>query len=170
MKVLSKQTNSKYCIICGMDNAYGVKAQFYNMEDDSIGCLLTYIPEHQSYPGRVHGGMVSALLDELIGRALWVNEPEAYGVTTSLDVSFRKPVPYNTPLKARATLTYNSSRGFYGEGYLYDMDGKILAQASAKYLKLPAKLISTDTDINAEMCYNVKDDIAEIDFPEILKK
>lgn len=33
MKVVSKQGNSKMCIICGLDNEYGLKAPFYNMED-----------------------------------------------------------------------------------------------------------------------------------------
>jgi hypothetical protein len=29
MKVISKQRNSRMCAICGMDNKYGLKAQFY---------------------------------------------------------------------------------------------------------------------------------------------
>lgn len=28
MKVLKKQTNSKMCYICGMDNPFGLKAHF----------------------------------------------------------------------------------------------------------------------------------------------
>ena len=31
MKVISKQSNSKMCVICGMDNKFGLRAQFYNM-------------------------------------------------------------------------------------------------------------------------------------------
>ena len=61
MKVISKQTNSKMCLICGLDNKLGLKANFYNMEDDSVGAIFTFKPEHQSYPERVHGGMLSAL-------------------------------------------------------------------------------------------------------------
>ena len=29
MQILSKQKNSEMCMICGMNNNYGVKAQFY---------------------------------------------------------------------------------------------------------------------------------------------
>ena len=53
MKVIKKQTNSKSCIICGLDNAAGVKAPFYEMEDGSVVTLFSYSAQHQSYPGRV---------------------------------------------------------------------------------------------------------------------
>lgn len=71
MKVISKQRNSKMCIICGLDNKYGLKAPFYNMEDGSVMTKFQYSEEHQSYPGRVHGGLITAMLDEMGLRALW---------------------------------------------------------------------------------------------------
>ena len=65
MKVLGKQRNSRMCVICGMDNPFGVKAQFYNMEDGSVLTPFRFREEHQSYPQRVHGGVIAAMLDEL---------------------------------------------------------------------------------------------------------
>ena len=53
------------CIICGMDNEYGLNAEFYNMEDNSVFTLFRYREQHQSYPSRVHGGLITAMLDEL---------------------------------------------------------------------------------------------------------
>ena len=47
MKVVSKQRNSKMCAICGMDNKYGLHAQFYNMEDSSVMTKFRYREEHQ---------------------------------------------------------------------------------------------------------------------------
>ena len=32
LKVKAKQHNSRMCIMCGLDNEYGVKAPFYSME------------------------------------------------------------------------------------------------------------------------------------------
>ena len=74
MKIINKQRNSRMCIMCGMDNEYGVRAPFYNMEDGSVMTLFQYRPQHQSYPGRVHGGLVTAMLDEMGLRALWAKE------------------------------------------------------------------------------------------------
>ena len=43
MKILSKQKNSRMCMICGLDNEYGVNAPFYNMEDGSVMTVFRYI-------------------------------------------------------------------------------------------------------------------------------
>ena len=74
MKILSKQKNSRMCMICGLDNEYGVNAPFYNMEDGSVMTVFRYKEQHQSYPGRVHGGMITAMLDEMGLRSLWAKE------------------------------------------------------------------------------------------------
>ena len=47
---------------------------FYNMEDGSVMTKFKYRKEHQSYPGRVHGGLITAMLDEMGLRALWAKE------------------------------------------------------------------------------------------------
>ncbi len=167
MKIIGTQKNSKSCIICGFENEIGVKAKFYNLEDGSAASLFSFKFEHQSYTGRVHGGMIGALLDELMGRVLWVTEPDCYGVTTTMNITYRKPVPYDTPLKARAYITFNSKRGFDAKGELYDMDGKLLAEGSGRYLKLPAKMIAPDADMDVEMCYSPENDLTEIDFPPL---
>lgn len=78
MKVISKQRNSKMCIICGMDNPIGLKAQFYNMEDESVMTIFKYKEEHQSFPQRVHGGLIATMLDELGLRALWAKNQKIY--------------------------------------------------------------------------------------------
>ena len=167
MKVLNMQKNSRYCIICGLDNPLGLKATFYNLDDDSVASVFTFKKEHQSYPERTHGGMISALLDELMGRTLWIDEPEMYGVTTSLSVTFRHPVPFEQKLKARAYMMYNGKLGFTAKGEIFSMDGKLLAEGECKYLKMnPEKAFGADSHADEEMCYLPPIDVAEIDFPE----
>lgn len=159
MKVKKKQTNSKLCLICGLENEAGLKASFYEMEDNTVVSLFEYKEIHQSYPGRVHGGMISCLLDELIGRAIWVNEPEMWGVTMTLNVKFRKPVPYNTKLKGVGRIIENKHRHFVGTGEIYDMEGNVLASAEATYMKLPLSKISEShsEEINIYLEDNVKE-------------
>lgn len=95
MKILSKQRNSRMCMICGLDNEYGVNAPFYNMEDGSVMTVFRYKEQHQSYPGRVHGGMITAMLDEMGLRSLWAKElsEETFGVTISLVPSIANRFP-----------------------------------------------------------------------------
>ncbi|MGN1227645.1 MAG: PaaI family thioesterase [Christensenellales bacterium] len=162
VKVVKKQSNSKMCIICGMDNEASVKAQFYEMENGYLCSLFTFRDIHQSYPERVHGGMITSMLDELVGRVLWVKEPNTYAVTTQINVRFKKPVPYNEQLKGVAYITKNSSRLYEAVGEIRDMDNNILAVAEATYMKMPIERICTKP-ADAEMCYLIDDDIKEID-------
>ena len=162
MKIVEKQRNSRMCIICGMDNPYGIQAPFYSMEDGSVASIFSFKKEHQSYPGRVHGGMITAMLDELGLRALWVASPEIMGVTMSIESRYRKPVPYEVQLKGTARILTNSSRFLKSEAFLTDMDGNVLADAVLKYLKLDISQIQAGVTYHEEMCYYLPDGLAEL--------
>lgn len=166
MKVISKQRNSKMCIMCGLDNEYGVKAPFYNMEDGSVMTLFRYKCEHQSYPGRVHGGLITAMLDEMGLRALWAKElsEEAFGVTFSLDTKYRKPVSYETDLIGRGMVVKENSRLFITEASIMDTAGNVLANGTVKYLKLDVNKIAEDAEAHEELCYLEEDGVKEINF------
>lgn len=164
MKVISKQRNSKMCVICGIDNKFGTNAEFYNMEDGSVMTPFQFREEHQSYPGRVHGGLIAAMLDELGLRAAWTKSEEIWGVTTSLEVKYRKPAPYNTDLIGRGKLIKETSKFLKVETEILDKKGQVLANAEVKYIKLDVNQIADTINIHEEMCYFVEDDIKEINF------
>ena len=42
MKVIGQQRNSRMCVICGLDNQFGVRAPFYNMTDGSVASPFRY--------------------------------------------------------------------------------------------------------------------------------
>lgn len=165
MKVISKQTNSKMCLICGLENSLGLKADFYNMEDNSVGAIFTFKDVHQSYPGRVHGGMISALLDELAGRALWVTDPELFGVTATMTIKFRKPVPYNTKLFGQGEMVKRSGRLFTAKAKVMDENKNTLAELEGTYMILPSDKITNGESFSKEEDVNfiVPDDVTEID-------
>ena len=98
MKVLKKQANSKDCFVCGTENPYGIHANFYNMEDLSCVALFQFDSKHQSYPERTHGGNITSIIDETIGRAVWCIDENIWGCTIKLNMQYKKPVPYETPL------------------------------------------------------------------------
>ena len=168
MKVLRVQNNSKNCMICGMENPFSLKAPFYVLDDGSVASVFSFKSIHQSYPDRTHGGMVSALLDELMGRALWVEEPEMFGVTTTLNITYRKATPLDTPIKARAYLTFNSVRGMTAKGQIFDMNDNLLVEGNAKYFKIPfKKMFGENANMHEEMCYEMPMNISHLDFPEL---
>lgn len=162
MKVIRKQNNTHDCLICGMDNKLGLQAQFYEVENDTVIAKFMFKDEHQSYPGRTHGGMISALLDELVGRAIWITDPNMWGVTMTLNVKFRKPVPLNTELRGVGRIDSQTSRTFSGSGEITDLDGNVLAEATAVYMKLPINKISEGTNDAEAANVFVPDDVENI--------
>ncbi len=162
MKVLKKQLNSKMCIICGMDNEAGVKAPFYEMEDHTVASVFSFKQIHQSYPERTHGGLICTMLDEIIGRAIWIDEPDMWGVTMDIQVKYRKPVPLDTPLKSVGKIVRNSKKFFTGVGQIMDMDGNVLAESTDNYIKLPVEKIAS-SDVHDDVNVFVPDEITELE-------
>ena len=145
-KINGKQHNSKLCFVCGLKNKFGIKAHFYITENQELIALFTPSEEHQSYPGRLHGGIASAILDETIGRAIMnKSETDVWGVTIELITKFKKPIPLNQQLKVIGRITFESSRIFEGTGEIILNNGEVAVTAHGKYLKVPLNKI-TDFD------------------------
>ena len=142
-KIVRKQYNSKLCFVCGLKNEFGLNASFYETEGGEL--IATFVPklEHQSYPGRLHGGVASAILDEAIGRAVMVgNDKEIWGLTVELSLTYKKPIPLGVELKVVARITEENSRFFHGTGEILLPGGEAAVLGRGKYLKAPLEKIA----------------------------
>ena len=64
--------------------------------------------EQEGYSGIAHGGLITAVLDEVMG---WVlSHREIWAVTARLNVSFRKPVEIGKATRARAWVVADHGR------------------------------------------------------------
>ena len=59
-----KQPNSKMCFVCGLKNVAGLHSFFYELDNDELLAIFKPEEAHQGYPGRLHGGIATAILDE----------------------------------------------------------------------------------------------------------
>jgi uncharacterized protein (TIGR00369 family) len=144
-KITAKQQNSKMCLICGLQNEYGLKAVFYETDRNELIALFTPKQQHQGYPGRLHGGIAAAILDEAIGRNINIGKKEQiWGVTLEFNIKFRKPIPLDKELKAVTHLTSENKRIFEGTGEILLPDGTVGAVAKGRYLKMAVENISSD--------------------------
>jgi uncharacterized protein (TIGR00369 family) len=144
-KVTSSQNVSSMCLVCGVDNPAGLGAHFYELEGGELVGLFTPRETHQGYPGRMHGGVITALLDETIGRSLNVAEPGTWGVTVEFNVRFRRPVPLDHEVKVIGRVTSNSGRLYEGTGELVLADGTVAAEGRGKFLKMPLSDIADES-------------------------
>lgn len=141
-RVRRAQNISRMCMVCGTDNPAGLQAHFYELENGELAGAFTPRAEHQGYPGRLHGGAASMILDETLCRAINVTDPQAWGVTIELTLKYRKPVPLDGQVVARARITRDSGRVFEAAGEIRLPDGSIAVEAKGRYLRLPLEKIA----------------------------
>jgi uncharacterized protein (TIGR00369 family) len=146
-KVRAAQNVSRMCLVCGVRNTAGFRARFFELDSGELVGVFQPREEHQGYPGRLHGGLASALLDETIGRAINVADTHTWGVTVEFTAKFRKPVPLDREVKAVGRITRDSSRLFEGTGEIVLTDGSVAVEARGKYLKMPIEGI-VDTEFS----------------------
>ena len=149
-RVMRKQPNSKMCLVCGMKNPLGLKAFFYELENGDVLAIFHPREEHQSYPGRMHGGIATAILDQTIGRAGMIKYGEdIWGVTLEFHTRFRKPVPLDAKLRVLGRITGENKRSFVGSGEILLPDGTVAVEGGGRFLKLPIDKIA-DFDVQEQ--------------------
>ena len=162
---MEKQPNSHDCFVCGVRNGAGLRVRFYETRDEGgrPEVLARFVGRdvHQGYPGRMHGGVATGILDETIGRAVNAGEEggdgTVWGVAVGLEVRFRRPVPLGVELEARGRITRRGSRLFEGSGEIYLPDGEVAVTAEGRYAAMPLDRIAADLD-PASLGWRVYDD------------
>jgi uncharacterized protein (TIGR00369 family) len=96
-------------------------------------------PDHTQtgYEDIVHGGVISALMDELLGWPI-VLQTGRMCYTGELTVRFLRPVHAGRVYRATANPGVQGGRYWEGEGSLCDEHGTICARARGKYFLLSA--------------------------------
>ena len=149
--ITKKQKNSRLCFVCGLSNDFGLKASFYETNSGELVAKIKPSELHQSYPGRMHGGVAAAILDETIGRAISIGrDDDVWGVTVELTTKYRKPVPLDRDLWIVGRVNKEGSHFFEGSGEIVLENGDVAVSASGRYLKVPIDKITDspmdDTD------------------------
>jgi len=159
-RIKATQNISRDCMVCGVENDFGLKTRFHETENNEVIAVFTPRQFHQSYPKITHGGITAAILDETVGRAVMATgNRKDFGVTLELNVKYKKPVPYDVELKVVGRITRDNGRIFEGSGELYLPDGSVAATAEGKYMRR-----SLDKFTDAEFIDN--DWFTPQDFPE----
>jgi acyl-coenzyme A thioesterase PaaI-like protein len=101
----------------------------------SLAGAVSFDERHQAGPGIVHGGLVSAVLDEATG--LLATHYRFPSVTARLFVRFRRPVPINAELSVRAFVESERGRRTSVSGELRGPEDDVLADAKSVYVNVP---------------------------------
>lgn len=134
--------NDHFCFGCGSKNPRGLQLAFnLDREKKQISTVWTPGKELQGYANVVHGGMTGLVLDEVMGNLLYLTGTPA--VTAEMMVRFLRPAAVNQPLNCRAWIveekTEGSRKSFQMESEAVNSSGKVIAQASGRYVAVPSR-------------------------------
>ena len=116
------------CFGCGQDNPIGLKLSF---QWDGQTARAEFIPTefHQGWPGMVHGGIITCLLDEAMGYA-GIFEG-VHCLTAKIQVNLKRPTPVNETLIITSSIIKKTRRLIETKAAISLPDGTLIAEGRA---------------------------------------
>jgi acyl-coenzyme A thioesterase PaaI-like protein len=145
----NQQPSARWCFVCGVENPCGLKIRFFNDGFHRALARVTLGEEYQGYPGVAHGGILTTILDEIMGRAILSegNEPRAvtderFMFTAKMETRFRQPVPLVQEFIARGRIEKDRGRVADASGEIVLANGTVAVEASATLVDIPPDQIA----------------------------
>jgi acyl-coenzyme A thioesterase PaaI-like protein len=126
------------CFACGPENAGGLHVELFAAEGLAVTGRFVVGQAHQGAPGIAHGGVLAAMMDELLGSLNWMLM--APSVTIELTTRFRRPAPVDAVLylSAHVVAVIDGTVHSSGEARLGGGDGEIAVAAKGLFRQVPA--------------------------------
>ena len=121
------------CFACSPQHQIGLRMRFFY--DDETGIIHSRIDPRtdlEGFPGILHGGLQSTILDEVGFWALYA-KTERLAVTARLSIEFIKPVTLRQVLTGYAKMNKDRGRIAYVDAWLEDEKGVVLSKADIVY-------------------------------------
>ncbi len=121
---------------------------FYDNGEDEVFADYTVPDAYQGYPGIVHGGIVAAMLDEVVGRVAMIGDHHHFMMSVRMDVKYRHPVPTETPLRITGRIVRLRGRLGKAMGEVTLPDGTVAAEAALTLADVPEEMVA-NADLEA---------------------
>ena len=119
------------CFGCGADNPAGLRATFVGRGEEVLGTMVV-TDAMVGAPGRLHGGVMMAFVDEALGLVCLHLGAEA--MTASLTVDLRAPAYVGATLTLRAWIERRQGRKWFMRGEVHEGD-RLLAEARGLWME-----------------------------------
>ena len=128
---MSVPVDDGYCFACGPENPIGLHLQF-EPDGEGVRATITLQPEFQGWKHIAHGGIAMMLIDEAMAHA--AGAAGHRGVTASVNMRFRKPVPLGEPLDLFGRVVWQRHKVLGVVASVRDASGAVLLDGEGKFV------------------------------------
>ncbi len=123
----------KGCFACGLENPHGLHMTFES-NGNRLRSSVTVKRQFRGWSTLVHGGILSTLLDEVMGwTALYLTK--RFTLTKGMQVNFKKPVRIDTPLSVTGYVKERiGDRKVVMVGEIWDAEGDLCASSHGEFV------------------------------------
>lgn len=114
---------------------------FFDNGRNEVLSQYTVADVYQGYPGIVHGGVVAAMLDEVVARVAMIDDPHHFMMSVTLQVKYRHSVPTDAPLHVLGRIVRLRGRLGKAVGQIILPDGTVAAEAEMTLADVPQELL-----------------------------
>ena len=131
---MTQLRDNNTCYVCGKENPFGLGVDFtINRELRAISATFTPLDIHEGYEGIVHGGILSALLDEAMAKlTVSLGIP---AVTAEMTIRFKNQAAPGEELFISGRLTHETGRLIQAEAKI-ERGLVVIAEATGKLLRI----------------------------------
>lgn len=104
----------------GLSNPVSPELRWENVSAEGVEAKVYLGQQYQGPPGRVHGGVLSWIMDAVLARAMHASM--RIGVTGTLNIRYMASTPIESEITCRARITRAEGRKLIIEGGVYHQD------------------------------------------------
>lgn len=132
---MQQPISHKNCFACGNkhNNPDSLALNFIQTESGLVKAQINLGKTYQGYSGKLHGGIISTLLDAAMCHYLFYQQIEA--MTADLQVRFLQPISINQDIEVSAHLDSVKRKIYLLNGQI-TYQGKLCASAKGKFMQL----------------------------------
>jgi len=129
--------NYPTCFVCGDKNKIGLKVAFF-YENGKAKAQYTPTREFEGYKDICHGGILSALLDEVMIYSIIAQG--IITVTVQIEVKYKKPAKIGETIFLEGQVTEDKGKILTTKGKIFKQDGTIIAESKGKFFRAEGEI------------------------------
>ncbi|MEA2001997.1 MAG: PaaI family thioesterase [Actinomycetota bacterium] len=131
-QIAAVRADYDHCFGCGVNNPIGLRLDDFEQVDNTVRAVFVPRQDFHGFSDLLHGGIVAAGLDEIMGWTAILVE-NVMVMTGTLDLRYRKPAPVDTTFTLEGELVERRSRRLRLSGRMLDGE-TVVAEATGMFL------------------------------------